>query len=67
MAIFTAVVMETVTHERLYTIDADTQAEAEAKAAIGDTIGEIDLKNHGVVSREVESVEMKADQTEDAS
>lgn len=56
MAVFTAVVIETVAKERIYTIDADTQAEAEAKAAIGDTVGDADYRTLGVVSRDVESV-----------
>lgn len=56
MATYTATVMETVTNEVRYTIEADSQEEANAKADIGDTVGEERVRTHGVVSRDVETV-----------
>lgn len=67
MAIYTAIVMETVTTERRYTIDADTQEEANEKAAVGDTIGEEDIKNHGVNNRDVMTVDVAEKQEEEVS
>lgn len=39
----------------LYSIEADTAEEAKEKAAIGETIDEEELKDHGVMDRHIEN------------
>lgn len=60
MAIYTAIVLETVVNEVRYTIEADSQAEANEKAERGETESEEHVRTQGVVGREVESTTEEA-------
>jgi hypothetical protein len=50
---FKFVVIETIAHEKHYTVEADSREEALDLAHMGDTINEVFVKDRGVVDRVV--------------
>ena len=49
--LYTVVVDEVVSKQRLYTIEADSTEEAECKAGEGDNIDELDIDDGDVIDR----------------
>ena len=60
MAIYTAIVIETVAQHVRYEIEAESEQEAQEKAYIGDTISETNLRTDGVINREVNSISIQS-------
>ena len=54
MAVYKLEVIESRSVLCLYTVEADSPQEAKQKAATGNTIAEEDIKNYGVLDRNVE-------------
>jgi len=50
---FQFTVLETVTQEKIYTVEADTEEQARSKAEEGDTVSEEFVKTEGVSERDI--------------
>lgn len=50
---FQFTVLETVVQEKIYTVEAETEEQARAKAEEGDTVSEEFIKTEGVSERDI--------------
>lgn len=62
MGIYTAIVIETIAVQKIYTIEADSEDEAREKAENGETEQERTLREQGVLARDVEDVQISQKQ-----